>query len=61
MLMTGPSAARAFLKSCKDDTSEIDDTLASLLRKGYLQWNSVTEEFTLTEKGLLETHQGTMH
>jgi predicted transcriptional regulator len=61
MLITGPSAARAFLKSCEANVSEIDDILASLLRKGYIQWNSVTEEFTLTEKGVLETHQGVMH
>lgn len=61
MLMSGPSGARAYLRRYSDDPQEIDETLASLIRKGYVQWDSVTEQVSLTQKGLLETHEGTMH
>ncbi len=61
MRMSGPSGARAYLQRYKNDPSKIDETLASLLRKGYISWDSLTEQFSLTQKGILETHEGTMH
>ena len=61
MVLSGPSGARAYLKRYENDPEEIDETLASLLQKGYIQWDTVTEQFTMTPMGILETHEGTMH
>lgn len=61
MRMSGRAGARAYLARYKSDPYEIDETLASLLRRGYVTWDSDTEVITLTQKGILETHEGTIH
>lgn len=62
MRLTGEEGVAAYLTRYEGDSiPEVDDDLVYYLNLGYVEWDSETEQFSMTNLGMLFSYEGTMH